>query len=62
MVASETGREDGKLYESEKLYSYPDDHWLTGAINGMKTVVFIHPEDPERYSLPLDDVPPSQYA
>ena len=62
MLASETGTNEGFIYESQKYVSRKDDSWLTGKINGMETELLINPDNPQKYQLKLNDVPPSQYA
>lgn len=62
MLASESGKKEGFIYKSELYCSDRDDNWYTGKIDGLETVIKVNPENGEKYSMPMNDVPPSQYS
>jgi len=62
MLASKNGKNEGVVYKSTEFTAPKDDIWLVGEINGMEIIALVNPDNPEKYKLVFDSVPPSQYS
>ncbi len=62
MLASKSGKNEGVVYKSAEFTTPKDDIWLVGEINGLEIIALVNPDNPEKYKLVFDSVPPSQYS